>query len=242
MLIQKGENMPLSGVVSLEDKIVYFCNAFLRDLPDPFSIIDDNYRIVWGNRKKAEVHRLRPEDVVGEICYDIFFQKDTPCSPCAVKMAGKSGKPCTVKKKCTLPCGNRICCEQRAAPLLDQNQNHAYFLVYGIIVTETKIIEKRQGEYIQRLEDILFEITERKNKFIANDNSRQLQAILSSRQKEVLHLIAQGCTNSEIPKSLSISAHTVKSHLISIFNKLGVNNRTQAAVVATFHELIPFKT
>lgn len=82
--------MPLSGIVSLEDKIVYFCNAFLRYLPDPFKIIDDNYRIVWENRKYGEVHRLRHLDVVGEICYDILFQKDHPCSPCAATMARKA--------------------------------------------------------------------------------------------------------------------------------------------------------
>jgi DNA-binding CsgD family transcriptional regulator len=231
--------MPLSGNVSLADKMVYFCNAFLRDLPDPFSIIDDKFRIVWGNRKNAEVHQHRQADIIGEVCYDIFFKKDTACSPCAVTMARKSGRPCTVKKKCALSNGNRVWCEQRAVPLFDQNQNLASFLVYGIIVTDTKLNEKRQDEHIEHLEDIIIEINERKNKFIANENSHQLQATLSNRELEVLHLVAQGCTNSEISQSLAISTHTVKTHMISIFNKLGVNNRTQAAVAATFHDLIP---
>jgi DNA-binding NarL/FixJ family response regulator len=50
--------------------------------------------------------------------------------------------------------------------------------------------------------------------------------------------MAEGQTNPEISHALSISAHTAKSHVINIFNKLGVNNRTQAAVMATFHQLI----
>ena len=55
---------------------------------------------------------------------------------------------------------------------------------------------------------------------------------------EVLHLMAEGQTNPEISQSLSISAHTAKSHVVNIFNKLGVNNRTQAAVMAAFQQLV----
>ena len=231
--------MPFSGNVSLTDKMVYFCNAFLQELPDPFSIIDDKFRIVWGNRKKAEEHQLRQKDIIGEICYDIFFQKDRACSPCALKMARQSGRPSTVKKKCTLPSDNRGWCEQRATPLFDRNQNLTSFLVYSINVTDTKLNEKRQDQYIERLEKTLSEINERKSKFIPRDYNHKLRASLSSREKEVLHLVAQGWTNLEISDSLSISAHTVKTHMVSIFNKLGLHNRTQAAVVATFHELIP---
>lgn len=61
---------------------------------------------------------------------------------------------------------------------------------------------------------------------------------LTDREIEVLRLVAEGCTNSEISNSLFISPHTVKSHIIHIFNKLGVNDRTQAAVLATRSNII----
>ena len=61
---------------------------------------------------------------------------------------------------------------------------------------------------------------------------------LSSREKEVLRLVAQGATNPEIATRLELSRHTVKSHIISIFNKLAVNDRTQAAVLAIRHHLL----
>ncbi len=56
---------------------------------------------------------------------------------------------------------------------------------------------------------------------------------LTNREIEVLAHIAQGYTNNEISGILFISPHTVKSHMINIFNKLNVNDRTQAAVLAT---------
>jgi DNA-binding CsgD family transcriptional regulator/ArsR family metal-binding transcriptional regulator len=61
---------------------------------------------------------------------------------------------------------------------------------------------------------------------------------LTDREIEVLKLIAEGYTNNEISGMLFISPHTVKSHMINIFNKLSVNDRTQAAVLATRHNII----
>jgi NarL family two-component system response regulator LiaR len=55
---------------------------------------------------------------------------------------------------------------------------------------------------------------------------------LSPREIEVLHLIARGHTNQRIARDLRISVSTVKKHLRSVISKLGVSDRTQAAVRA----------
>jgi DNA-binding NarL/FixJ family response regulator len=55
---------------------------------------------------------------------------------------------------------------------------------------------------------------------------------LSAREIEVLQLVARGTSNKEIGKQLHISTATVKTHLIHIFNKLGVNDRTSAVTVS----------
>jgi DNA-binding CsgD family transcriptional regulator/ArsR family metal-binding transcriptional regulator len=65
-----------------------------------------------------------------------------------------------------------------------------------------------------------------------------LPSPLTPREVTVLTLIAEGATNVEISNELHISPHTVKSHVIHIFNKLGVFDRTQAAVWATRHNLV----
>lgn len=55
---------------------------------------------------------------------------------------------------------------------------------------------------------------------------------LTSREIDVLLLVARGATNQEVAESLHISKATVKSHLIQICNKLGVSDRTAAVTAA----------
>lgn len=57
-------------------------------------------------------------------------------------------------------------------------------------------------------------------------------AELTAREHEVLELVAQGLSNSEIAENLSISSKTVRNHITSIFKKLQVNHRAQAIVRA----------
>ena len=68
--------------------------------------------------------------------------------------------------------------------------------------------------------------------------NHSLPAPLTSREREVLCILSEGASNNEISRMLNISPHTVKSHVIHIFNKLGVNDRTQAAVWAARHDLV----
>jgi DNA-binding CsgD family transcriptional regulator len=56
--------------------------------------------------------------------------------------------------------------------------------------------------------------------------------LLSEREREVLALVAQGSSNSQIAERLFISERTVKSHVGSILAKLEMTDRTQAAVFA----------
>lgn len=57
------------------------------------------------------------------------------------------------------------------------------------------------------------------------------QSRLSPREREVLDLATRGMTNDEIAAALLVSVHAVKFHLTSIYRKLGVSNRTAAAVL-----------
>ncbi|GGL36121.1 response regulator [Planomonospora parontospora] len=55
---------------------------------------------------------------------------------------------------------------------------------------------------------------------------------LSPRETEVLSLVARGLTNAEIGRALFISETTVKTHLLRVFGKLGVSDRTAAVTTA----------
>lgn len=62
--------------------------------------------------------------------------------------------------------------------------------------------------------------------------------LLTIREIEVLSLIAKGMLNKEIAKALFISEKTVKNHVSSIFRKLDVDDRTQAAIFALKNKLV----
>jgi DNA-binding NarL/FixJ family response regulator len=64
--------------------------------------------------------------------------------------------------------------------------------------------------------------------------SRQTQSpeVLTDREVEVLILVAKGSANKEIAEELHISNSTVKTHIASIFQKLGTNDRTEAVTMA----------
>lgn len=61
---------------------------------------------------------------------------------------------------------------------------------------------------------------------------------LSEREVEVLELVSKGASNKEIARQLRLSEATVKSHLLHIFAKLGVNDRTQAVTRALKRDII----
>ncbi len=64
------------------------------------------------------------------------------------------------------------------------------------------------------------------------------RASLSAREIEVLQLVAKGTTNKEIATVLHISTATVKTHLIHIYDKLGVVDRTSAVTTALARGII----
>ena len=74
--------------------------------------------------------------------------------------------------------------------------------------------------------------------WIRMQNARSLKEVLeapaslTSREEQVLQHIVLGMSNKEIAKALQISTETVKDHIHRIFQKLGVQDRTQAAVWA----------
>lgn len=64
------------------------------------------------------------------------------------------------------------------------------------------------------------------------DSIRNPLPKLTAREVEVLNLLASGQTNKEISSALFVSEATVKSHLVHIFTKLGVESRSRAISVA----------
>lgn len=76
------------------------------------------------------------------------------------------------------------------------------------------------------------------NRLVARDIDKDKIESLTGREREVLIQVANGMFNKEIAMSLNISERTVKNHISNIFKKIGVFDRTQAAVFAIKNDLI----
>lgn len=65
----------------------------------------------------------------------------------------------------------------------------------------------------------------------ATSTPANVTSSLSRRELEVLEMTARGLTNHQVGRELDVTVHAVKFHLASIYRKLSVANRTEAAVV-----------
>ncbi|MBA2441539.1 MAG: response regulator transcription factor [Rubrobacter sp.] len=102
-----------------------------------------------------------------------------------------------------------------------------------VLSGESTLNRNLATQLIQRL---AFEVYEREEPSSANPPPDPERAAilesLSTREREVLELLALGHTNRKIAQTLFISVGTVKNHVEHIFAKLGVSDRTQAVVRA----------
>ena len=79
--------------------------------------------------------------------------------------------------------------------------------------------------------------TARGEKFVSPEiadiiTEKQLAPTLSTRQKDILRLVAKGFNNDEIAEQIGITRHGVKAHLAIAFDRLGASSRTEAASIA----------
>ena len=61
---------------------------------------------------------------------------------------------------------------------------------------------------------------------------------LTKREKQVLKCLSSGKNNAQIAETMNVSIHTAKVHIHNIFNKLSVQDRTEAVVKAIKYKLI----
>ena len=80
--------------------------------------------------------------------------------------------------------------------------------------------------------EILKQISESEEPTQEETVSAEVESILTSREKEILTLVAQGLSNREIAEQLFVSRYTVESHIKHIYRKLSVTKRTKAVSTA----------
>ncbi len=218
----------------------------LKSLRIPLAVIDNEFRYLWLNREMAWIYQTQPEQVTGKICYKFVPKQAGPCQDCPVAAVQKSGRREISQKYKDFPGGGRKYGEITAFPIYGPQKKIAATLVMVIDITNkvvadldaahqmlTRLMPSLQGLIQQPLQPVAPEaVNGRSERARAKENN------LTQRETQVLHLLTKGYSNTQIASRLEISPHTVKSHVINIFNKLGVSDRTQAAVLATKLQII----
>ncbi len=208
-----------------------------RSIKDPLNILDLNFRILWANEARAQIHQRNVAEMIGKFCYEMFQRRNEPCPECPVKNVFRSWKSSVMDRWVDLPNGSRKWGEVRAYPVFNKSGNIVYAIEIAVDITEKKFNAERQRRYIESLENTMKEMTKGRTEALLGHPIKKDQVSLTEREIEVLMLLANGFSNIEIGEVLAISPHTVKSHVIHIYNKLGVKDRIKAAIWASQHKL-----
>ncbi len=212
--------------------------SILKDIRDPLSVVDAKYRLLYINDIRAKYIGRSLAQLSGKICYKVVFNRNEPCVKCPVRAVLVTSGPAKVERRFHNKDGSVNWMETMAYPVLGKQGRVEQVIVIGHDITNIKKESQEQEKYIDKLERSLNKLSQKSEQHLADAKPVKLPAGLSARELEVLRLAAEGFSNAEIGRILFISPHTVKSHLTHVFNKLVVNDRTEAAVWAVKHKLI----
>jgi DNA-binding CsgD family transcriptional regulator/ArsR family metal-binding transcriptional regulator len=202
--------------LSLVERLI----AFLKNTALKHDRIVPNYR-VCRRVSVVDILKLLPKTNCGQCGY-------ASCMAFAASLTLKEALP----TQC--PHMGFPVAEQALYPVYDGEGNLASTVVIDVDTTKMRLKDPEAGSS----QEMHPEERPSSDKQTVSSANSALPAPLSTRELEVLRILACGASNKDISRKLAISPHTVKSHVIHIFNKLGVNDRTQAAVWAARHDLI----
>ncbi len=109
---------------------------------------------------------------------------------------------------------------------------------YVLKDSESAVLKKAIFKVESGEEYIDFTMVPMLSEKLTRDKEQSEEEKLTRRELEVLKLLAEGLFNKEIAYKLSISEKTVKNHVSNIFKKIGVFDRTQAAVYAIKNNIV----
>jgi len=211
----------------------------LNKAADGAFVIDDEMRVVYWNKAAENILGFTDDDVAGRYCYQLLQGRDE-------KQQLICRKHCRVAKRalCSQPVPNY---DVR----MKAKQGDRHWL--NMSVFTYKMDKDAGGNVAVHLfrdikdkkfdEDVLTHLIEliRTHQDVPGGNGSRLNPhieSLTSREHEVLTLLAKGHPTDEIGELLSITSNTVRNHIQHILNKLQVHNRLEAVVYAIEQGLI----
>lgn len=196
----------------------------LNSISDPVDFIDLDRVIRWSNRTSIREKKAEFKDVVGKSCRTVHGAFCKSCRDCPLEQVFQTRTSMTRESLIALSNNNIQRINTRYYPIFDNS---------GCLWGAMRIAMDVSGK--KPVEDDVKKCPyppESAKSFSAFDIVNPPAENLSMRERQVLALLADGLSNPQIAETLSISCNTVKTHVVHIFNKMGVNDRTRASVVA----------
>jgi DNA-binding CsgD family transcriptional regulator len=228
----------IGSTLSLDTVLSGLGPALFSSIRAPFGIFDRDRRIVWINKSMAFIHRCEQEQAIGKLCHVALKGCEHPCKECFLVEAIATGRTQVKEMSMDISGSGRRWGEVQAYPVRDQKKNVSAVIIIVFETTGSKRALQQQKSYTKLLEHQLRRKENGTTQVRLSNHDAIVNVKLSGRESDVLRLVTEGYTNVQIAEVLNISAHTVKSHVNSLFNKLGVNDRTQAAVLAARSHLV----
>jgi DNA-binding CsgD family transcriptional regulator len=212
MLIEIGRAM---NIVKDTDEILRMMTDFIAEL----AYGDFVFTVLEEQKRKVKVHcgAISEQQVVEyyeDVCQRYFVAEE--------KLLGNMPRLCETKFGTVME-----------IPFSVHERMH------GVMAVHMKHLEaaKEAEVYVTALIGIGTMVIERNTYQVPKQelNMDMLSERLTTREMDVLNLLVQGCSNREIADRLFISIHTVKNHITNIFQKIGVNDRSQ--LIALVYQL-----
>jgi PAS domain S-box-containing protein len=201
--------------------------------------VDRDLRYVYVNPAFERVQGLPADAILGRVVGETGLMPSAADAwRLTLQQVIATGREQTVELEADVAGGSRIF-QVRAAPELGPDGRVEHVIAVSRDVTErmrraeeqTRLyreLMERDERLREMVEQILLDQTARRRR---DRNAAALQQ-LTPREREILRLLAEGRTNQQIGRVLSLSAGTVRNHISRLLPKLDASDRTQAAIRA----------
>lgn len=201
-------------------------SVITNGIDEEIMLIDDNFRILWANKKTRELSHLDEKEIIGSYCYKLTHHVDEPCKQpldtCPILDVGKKKGKVGVLHTHFDKEGNSFYVEVIAHPLPDENGRITRFIHISRDVTERmKMINEIQEaknkleEYSHKLEDMVEERTDKLTRNLielanTNDELRKSHSqLLQAGKMAVIGQLAAGVAH-EINNPLTVILNNVE--------------------------------
>lgn len=196
------------------------------DLPDPAFSVTLNRRIVTWNAAAERYFALRTADVVGRYCFELVIKRlgllGTPCAFCALAHANRN-RDTALSGISTLGASHMGTVSATGFRTFTARTTSGETQLVHLLAVP---LQSHAGE------------AESPTPEVDQEESDLPPVLLTPREREVLRLLADGLTTTEIAARLSISRITARNHVTHVMDKLEVKSRLRAVVVATQRGLL----